>query len=110
MWLMIFLGGVMVGGTFGALIMGVFCGGKVDEWMYQPVMPKKDEDERFAPFLMLTVSCEACPCRDDCSGERKHNPCWQTIRDHYKRNYQTRPAQLIDRYNECRPRPKTMRK
>ena len=31
MWLAIFFAGLIIGGCFGALLMGVFCGAKVNE-------------------------------------------------------------------------------
>lgn len=31
MWIWIFIGGLVLGGCFGALVMGVFCGAGVNE-------------------------------------------------------------------------------
>lgn len=36
MWIWIFIGGLIIGGSFGALVMGVFCGVRVNECRPRP--------------------------------------------------------------------------
>lgn len=36
MWLLIFFGGLIIGGCFGVLVMGVFCGAGVSECKPRP--------------------------------------------------------------------------